>query len=73
MGIESLNSAARAAGFAMAAPDDPFEDVVSPLRAVETPWRPGEAVLVGETPAERFDWMRALLSLFGWRAPVSPA
>jgi hypothetical protein len=73
MGIETLNSAARAAGFAMAPADDLLEDVASPPRAVETPWRPGEAVLARETPAERFDWMRALLSLFGRRAPVSPA
>jgi hypothetical protein len=73
MGIETLNSAARAAGFAMAASEDAFDDAVRVSEAAEIHWRPGEAVLV--RPMEKADWLRALFGFFhfGRRAPVSPA
>ncbi|HEY1246578.1 MAG TPA: hypothetical protein VGF29_17265 [Hyphomicrobiaceae bacterium] len=76
MGIEKLNSAAWAAGFAMAASEDAFEDAVRLTEATaEGQWRPGEAVLVRESSADRADWIKAL---FGYlhlrrRAPVSTA
>jgi hypothetical protein len=82
MGIETLNSAAWAAGFAMAADEDPFEDAAGVASAADAQWlpkwRPGEAVMVREAPhvdraADRADWVRVLLALFARRAPVSPA
>jgi hypothetical protein len=76
MGIEALNSAAWAAGFAMAGDEEAFEDADGAARTVgtaEARWTPGEAVLVREPPGERADWLKVLLGLFGRRAPVSPA
>jgi len=69
MGIEQLNTAAWAAGFAMAASEDDYEVV----RPVETQWSPGRAIMVREANVERADWVRALLGLFGRRARVSSA
>ena len=64
MGMETLNSAARAAGFAMAASDEPYAQ-----------WRPGEAILLHAYPTQRKpgsgDWLKGVLGLFGRRA--SPA
>jgi hypothetical protein len=73
MGIEKLNSAAWAAGFAMAPPEDSFEEAGSAVKTVTTQWRPGEAVMVREPSIDRSDWLKALFGLFGRRAPVSPA
>lgn len=78
MGMESLNSAARAAGFAMAASDDPHDEIRAEGKADETQWRPGEAVLLHGPPRSRRrprvgDWVRSVLGLFGRRAPASPA
>jgi hypothetical protein len=77
MGIEALNSAAWAAGFAMAASDEPYAEVkVEEARAAETQWRPGEAMLPREVikPTPRAgDWVRNLLGLFGRRVPVPSA
>jgi hypothetical protein len=85
MGIETLNSAARAAGFAMAAPEEAYEDLealphtgVAPpersSRLTELHWQPNRGVLLHEKPAERGDWMGVLLSFFGRRtAPRRPA
>jgi hypothetical protein len=73
MGIETLNSAAWAAGFAMAAPEDPLEDAAHVASAVDTQWRPGEAIMVREPPAERAEWIRVLFGFFARRARVSPA
>jgi hypothetical protein len=76
MGIEALNSAAWAAGFAMAGSEDAFEDTdatATMAKTVEARWTPGEAVLVREPEAEKSDWLKALLGLFGRRARVSPA
>jgi hypothetical protein len=75
MGIEALNSAAWAAGFAMATAEDAFDDgCPNPAQtlnaqSVNAQWRPGEATLVHERPG---DWFKAILSLFG-RRRVSPA
>jgi len=85
MGIEKLNSAAWAAGFAMAACEDAYEDEASSAaassaaalsaaaRAADSRWRPGTAVMLREPRLDRADWVRAVLGLFGRRAPVSPA
>jgi hypothetical protein len=74
--MEKLNNAARAAGFAMAASDEPYEDVEAQGKDTEASgWRPNEAVLLAPTPIahrHRGDWIRAMLSLFGRRAPASP-
>lgn len=75
MGMETLNNAARAAGFAMAASDEPHEVA----RTEDTAqWRPGEAVLMYEPPTlgrvpRVGDWVKGVLSLLGRRAPASPA
>jgi hypothetical protein len=73
MGIEQLNSAAWAAGFAMAACESDYDDGCAVVPPVETQWTPGRAVMVREPDAERGDWLRALLGLLGRRARVSPA
>lgn len=75
MGMESLNSAVHAAGFAMAASDDPHEATRSAPTQEVAPWRPGEAVLTRDTPQSgRFgEWVRSLFGMFGRRAPASPA
>jgi hypothetical protein len=73
MGIEQLNSAAWAAGFAMAAAEDDYDDGCMASRPPVTQWTPGEAIMVRERDVERADWVRALLGLFARRAPVSPA
>jgi hypothetical protein len=73
MGTEQLNSAAWAAGFAMAASEDEYEDGCAVVQPVETQWTPGWAIMVRERDVERADWLRALLGLFGRRVRVSPA
>jgi len=74
MGIESLNDAARAAGFAMAASDESYgevEVVLVEAAPAETQRQPGTAVALHE-PAGAVsrvgDWMRGMLGLFGRRA-----
>jgi hypothetical protein len=75
MGMETLNSAARAAGFAMAA-DDPLQDQMPDAKPDADPWRPGEAVLalpkVAGLRASRVgDWIRSIASLvLGRGAPA---
>jgi len=74
MGIEQLNSAAWAAGFAMASSEDEYQDGCAVVtQPVETQWTPERAVVVRQPAVERVDWVRALFGLFGRRAPVSPA
>lgn len=72
MGIETLNIAAHAAGFAMAGSEEAFDDRGADPRAAETQWKPGRPVLVREGPESRTDWMSLLQGLFGRRARVSP-
>jgi hypothetical protein len=76
MGIETLQSAARAAGYAMAASEDGENEPA--LRAPEPKdWRPAEALLLPGAeppqPGKLADTMRAVLGFFGRRAPASPA
>jgi len=77
MGIEALNNAARAAGFAMAAPDDPPEEEVARRPAIDTSWRPGTAVsLIAPTPlnvarpSQVSDWFKTMLGAAGRGAPA---
>lgn len=75
MGMETLNSAARAAGFAMAASDEPYEEVKTEVKVAD--WRPSEAVTLTKLgpahPHKSGEWFRTMLSLLGLRAPASPA
>ena len=45
MGIETLNNAARAAGYAMAASDDLLNSSTAEVRSESEAWRPGEAIM----------------------------
>lgn len=70
MGIETLNNAARAAGFAMAGTDEIFEE----RKVDQAPVSPESVALV--TPVRRqgvTEWVRSHLGSFGRRAPASPA
>ena len=77
MGMETLNNAARAAGFAMAASDEPYEEVKTEVKVETTGWRPSEAVMLTsaklERPHKAGDWFRTVLGFVGRRAPASPA
>jgi hypothetical protein len=71
MGIERLNIAAHAAGFAMAAPDEDVEAMLPEARsAAALQWEPSRAILVRETVTDRADWLSVLLGLIGRRTPV---
>jgi hypothetical protein len=77
MGIEALNNAARAAGFAMAAPDDTPEEEVVRRPAIEATWRPGTAVsLIAPTaltvarPSQVTEWFKTMLGTAGRGAPA---
>jgi len=48
MSIETLNSAARAAGFAMAMSDEPVEESKTKGKPESASWRPGEAILLDQ-------------------------
>jgi hypothetical protein len=78
MGIETLNTAARAAGFAMAS--DEVAPDVSVEAKPETPegWRPDRAAMLdpereiasrAEQPSNA-DWLKSLLGVFGRGAPA---
>lgn len=75
MGMETLNNAARAAGFAMASSDELYADAKPEVNAEATQWRPGEAILLAPParPHKAGDWFRSVLGFFGRRAPASPA
>ena len=76
MGMETLNNAARAAGFAMAASDEPYEQVKAEGKPVPA-WRPSEALVLPaaslQAPHRSAEWLRSMLGFFGRRAPASPA
>jgi hypothetical protein len=78
MGLETLKSAERAAGFAMAPADEPcferpVETVVEPE---DEPWRPREpvrataAVDAKSTHSSVADWVKGLFGSIGRRAPA---
>lgn len=76
MGIETLHTAARAAGFAMAASDEAAEEKKAEAKVETESWRSGEAVLlVADTPAVKAvpstaDWLKSLFGMSGGRAPA---
>ena len=70
MGMETLNSAARAAGFAMAVSDESPAAVEAKTEAQS--WRAGEPVLVHQAAPAKIApavWLKSLLGLFHRRAP----
>lgn len=70
MGMETLNSAARAAGFAMAVSDE--TPAVVEAKAEAQSWRSGEPVLVHQTAPSKAAlvvWLKSLSGLFHRRAP----
>jgi hypothetical protein len=76
MGMETLNSAARAAGFAMAVSDE-TPSAAEPKPDAQT-WRSGEPVLKhpvivrGDEPSRLAQpvWVKSLLNLLQRRAPA---
>jgi hypothetical protein len=78
MGIETLNNAARAAGFAMAASDEPYEEAREGLvetQVDERIWQ-SQALVAAPSAEERHhkgEWLRSMLGLVWGRAPASPA
>jgi hypothetical protein len=74
MGIETLQSAARAAGFAMAAEDGDGE--CAPHVVEHPEWQPTQALLLPLAEPHqpgKLEALRGLFSYFGRRAPASPA
>jgi hypothetical protein len=78
MSIETLNTAARAAGFAMATSDEPAEET-KPQEQSATGWHPGEPVLLQGTGAPSADepaktslsdWVKGVFTSIGRRAPA---
>jgi hypothetical protein len=76
MGIETLNTAARAAGFAMATSDEAAQESKVEAKPETESWRAGDAVLLssGAQDAKRAssiaDWLKSLFGVFGRRAPA---
>ena len=80
MSIETLNSAARAAGFAMAMTDEPADETKTPDELEKGAWRPGEAVVLHHAeamPADASkaatsftDWVKGVFGASGGRAPA---
>jgi hypothetical protein len=76
MGMETLNSAARAAGFAMAVSDE--TPTAAEPKAEMQPWRSSEPVLMHPVIVRRDEatgighsvWMKSLLNLLQRRAPA---
>lgn len=63
MGMETLNNAARAAGFAMAAGDELLNSNTKPeTKAENEAWRPGEAIM----PSKLAPSPSTLHSVTGW-------
>ena len=78
MGIETLNSAARAAGFAMAPPDELLNETTPVVEPDGKPGRPNEAVLLDpiQSADQRkathsvSDWLKGMFGAFARRAPA---
>jgi hypothetical protein len=73
--METLNTAAHAAGFAMAASEEPYEKVEAEAKVPAPGWQPSEPALLTsaalvERPHGMGDWFRSMLGLFGRRAPA---
>lgn len=79
MSIENLNTAVRAAGFAMAASDEPSVEGKTDKGMQTEAWRPGEPVLLGQDelalsadgkPVSFTGRIKGVLGLFGRSAPA---
>jgi hypothetical protein len=78
MGIETLNSAAWAAGFAMAPPDEVQNECLPAAETDSQRWRPGEVALVAPTQNAAQEkaahgvgeWFKGVIGVFGRRAPA---
>lgn len=78
MGMETLNSAARAAGYAMATSDELLNNSKAEAGTENEAWRPGEAIMPSQVAAPSgnalhavTDWVKArVLSVFGRGAPA---
>ena len=74
MSIENLNSAVRAAGFAMATTDESSEQPIKPLESES--WRPGEAMLLTQDDGAAkaaptiTDRLKGVFGLLGRSAPA---
>jgi hypothetical protein len=75
MGIETLNSAARAAGFAMASSEELFNES-KPEVKLEPPPRAGEPSVqkaptaLAQKTAPATEWIKGVFSVLGRRAPA---
>jgi hypothetical protein len=78
MGIETLNTAAWAAGFAMAANDEPLNEPKAEARPeADTAWRASNPVLdvqrtrlVSRSTPSTTEWVKGVFGAFGRRAPA---
>jgi hypothetical protein len=78
MSIENLNTAVRAAGFAMATSDEPaHESKPDKLLLQNEAWRPGEAILLSQDDIDVAkaaptiaDRLKGVLGLLGRGAPA---
>lgn len=77
MSIENLNTAVRAAGFAMATSDEPADENKPDKDPHSEAWRPGEAILlsqdetaVGKAAPTITDRLKGVLGLLGRSAPA---
>jgi hypothetical protein len=74
--METLNTAARAAGFAMATSDEGSQESKVEAKLETETWRSSEAILVPQDPqgaapkASATDWLKSLFGLSGRRAPA---
>lgn len=78
MGMEKLNNAARAAGYAMATSDDLLNNGKPEAKPEADSWRPGEAIMASETASPSSnalhtvtDWVKGrVLGVLGRGAPA---
>jgi hypothetical protein len=79
MSIENLNTAVRAAGFAMATSDEPSDEGKTGKHPESEAWRPGEPILLTQDevalsaqgkPASFAGRLKGVLGLFGRSAPA---
>jgi hypothetical protein len=76
MSMEKLNTAARAAGFAMATSDEGSQESKVEAKPETETWRSSEAILLhqdhqgGARKTSATDWFKSLFGLSGRRAPA---
>ena len=78
MSMETLNTAARAAGFAMATSDESAQEAKVEAKPETEAWRASEAILLHAEPQDGMrkattsatDWFKSLFGLSGRGAPA---